>query len=677
MRKRLCVREPVDEDAHATQGGLFALLPDELVIEVMAFCEPRSLARLACASVRLAGLAADGGLWRRLYARAFPPCTRLGLACMGDAIDAWHFAPDDGSGIDGLDHGPAAGDMRLENGRRQRGDAPNCSDGPQDDSHSGGAADQHNVSRHTKQPNQVASLSRWWNLRCARLTRLAADRVTGSGLAPAHAGCRHVPTSLVRARGYRWAYAMSALAPLVRKTRYGAGHVHRIVHRGAPNGLAVQCELCLAPGHTCCSVVWRWGRFGDCFLSGLGTEVASHTPRLDQDARGRHPHQHNNGHTDAGGFNDNNNDNNNNGGMPQAFVVDEATTTAIAGLWSDGVPHGPHVRRDANGEIVIGAASDPIDPPLDDLMDEDRHPPPARLGAIAIRGRYDDDDDNKDDGDDDTSVAVPTGTHMHTPSVIYYAVEDLAGGAWSYEGERLGGRRDGYGALLCEALAAPTYEGDWRRDSWHGRGVLRGRDGAKVFEGRFVRGRPCGRGALYLHDGVRVEASWHTLPDGVVAPRHIGHVVYANGDRVLCDWGRPKAAGADGARPGSVTVRGFRFADDAPARTQREAEHDPPSAMFAGREVGAEWGAWPTECAADPSIVDVRSTVGPLPAQSGVDPAFCERAWRVTLPAVFWPPMDHPLESLFARYVDEDRIGWRGYRTRTPRVTGPADPCAL
>lgn len=684
MRKRLCVREPDIEDDHATtQGGLFALLPDELVIEVMFFCGPRSLGRLACASSRLASLAADNGLWRRLYARAFPLCTRSGLACLADAVDAWHFASDDG-GVDGLDHGPAAGDVCLRDRQRADGDTARCDDGPACALY-GESADRRGV--RAKGASQSMSLSRWWNLRCARLTRLAADRVTGARAALAHAGCRHVPLSLVRARGHRWAYAVAALAPLVRKTRHDAGHAHRIVHRGSPDGLAVQCEVCLAPGRPCGPVTWRWGRFADCFLSGLGTQIASLASPLDQDTRSyttRHYGQADDNVNDSsvnhGDVNNNNDDGHygkyNDGSCGnstnRAFAVE--ATTATAGFWIDGAPHGTHVRRDADGAIVIGAeAPDSFEPPLPDLMDEDRTAAFAGAGASAARDR---DSDQDDDDGADACVAVPSGACMHAPSVIYYAIENLSGGAWSYEGERLRGRRDGYGALLCEALPAPTYEGDWRGDAWHGRGTLKARDGATVFEGRFVRGRPCGRGVLYLCDGVCIEASWHTLADGVVAPRHIGHVAYANGDRALCDWGRPKAGDGDGGLD-SVTVRGFRFADDAPVRPHRGSRGEPASVAFAGREVGAEWGAWLTERAAEPTVVDVQQTLGPLPLQSGGDPVFCERAWRVTLPAVFWPPMDHPLEPLFARYVDEDRIGWRGCRARAPRAFGASGPCAL
>lgn len=673
MRKRLCVREPDTEDARAaTQGGLFALLPDELVIEVMFFCGPRSLGRLACASLRLAGLAADNGLWRRLYVCAFPSCTRSGLACLADAVDAWHFASDDG-GTDGLDHGPAAGDMCLQDRQCAGGDdGPACALDNE-------PADRRGV-RAKDASRSLSSLGRWWNLRCARLTRLAADRVTGAGAALARAGCRHVPLSLLRARGYRWAYAVAALMPLVRKTRHDAGHAHRIVHRGPPDGLAVQCEVCLAPGRPCGPVTWRWGRFTDCFLSGLGTQIVSLASPLDRDARPYGVQQH------CGQANDNVNDGDGDHrgnisnsdpcggyGANHAFVVE--ATTAIAGFWVDGAPHGTHVSRGADGVIVIGAdASDGFESSLPDPMDEDRTAAFAGAGAAATRDR---DSDRDDDDDSDACVAAPTGACVHAPSVIYYALDnDLSGGAWSYEGGRLRGRRDGYGALSCEALPAPTYEGDWRGDAWHGRGTLKARDGVTVFEGRFVRGRPCGRGVLYLCDGVCVEASWRALSSGAVAPRHIGHVAYANGDRVLCDWGRPKAGG-DGSGLDSVIVRGFRFADDAPVRSYRGSRGEPTSVAFAGREVGAEWGAWPTERAAEPTVVDVQQALGPLPVQSGGDPIFCERAWRVILPAVFWPPMDHPLEPLFARYVDEDRIGWRGCRARTPRAFGASDPCGL
>ncbi|WBR14520.1 Morn repeat protein [Pandoravirus kuranda] len=657
MRKRLCVRESDAEDVHATHGGLFALLPDELVIEVMFFCGPRSLGRLACASAHLADLAADNSLWRRLYARAFPLCTRSGLACLADVVDAWHFASDDGA-IDGLDHGPAAGDMCLRDQQGVHGDAEPCCDGPAYGSERE-SGDRRNT--RSKCASRSALLSRWWNLRCARLTRLAADRVTGAGAPLAHSGCRHVPPSLVRARGYRWAYAMAGLMPLVRKTRHEAGHAHRIVHRGPPDGLAVQCEMCLAPGRPCGLVTWRWGRFNDCFLSGLGTEATSLASSLDQDA---YDHQDYN-HRQGGGDHRNHNNNNNNNNMTGAPLT--GATTVVAGFWADGMPHATHVRRDAHGEIVIGTvAPDHFEPSRPEPMDEDR--------TTVTHDRNSDRDDG-DDSDGDGGIYI-AGAFAHTPSVIYYACDDPSHGAWCYEGERLGGRRHGYGTLSCEASPAPTYEGDWRDDAWHGRGTLKARDGIKTFEGRFVRGRPRGRGVLYLRDGLRVEASWHALPDGTVAPRHIGHVVYANGDRVLCDWGRSKA-GSDVC--GSVTVRGFRFADDdnALAPAHKKARDDSGVAVFAGREVGTEWGPWPTECADEPTIVDVRATMGLLPAQSGGDPGFCRQAWRVMLPVVFWPPTRHPLEPLFARYVDEDRIGWRGCRTRAPRPADPPDPCAL
>nr|UMO78588.1 F-box domain containing protein [Pandoravirus belohorizontensis] len=657
MRKRLRVADAADDDDDDKQkdreadhrrqsrrhGGRardaplrdpFAMLPDELVLAVMAFCDAHALCRLACTSARLAGLASDNLLWRNLYAAALPPCTRYGLPCLADAVDAWCFVAGDRHGDDdGLDHGPS---RRLPDpgvGAIDAGGTHVPGHAAQDVTNGGGCtmsrpATLSNTTGGANDALHARPLDRWWTHRCARLTRLAADRVTGSGNTLAHPACPHPPPSLVRAHGYRWAYAAAAMPPLVRKVHHGVGHVHCIVHRGARDGLASQCETCLAAADAC-GVVWRWGRFADCFLAGLGTEALATAPR---------------------------------------DPCDDQPCAVTAGVWSQGVAYGVVVRRAAGAITIEGATAGAQW--HDDPMDRDQANGPRHR---AIDSRRPDSDDSDDDDDGKRSGQT------HAAAVIYYAQEGGSNDAWSYAGERAGDQRDGYGALACEALALPVYEGDWRRDMWHGRGVLRIEGAAggvsAVYTGRFVRGRPCGRGVLDLGDGTCVEASWHSLPDGSVAPRHTGHVAYANGDRVLCDWGRPTLAvtrghsvahGTDVAA--AVVVKGFQFA---------KRSGDPGGRAFAGREVGAEWGPWPTECA-DPTLVDPQAA-RPLPAQCGGNDVFCARGWTVVLPRLFWPPTTHPLEALFARYVDQDRIGWCGRRQPTrPRATRASfDPCAL
>ncbi|BCU03978.1 F-box domain containing protein [Pandoravirus japonicus] len=610
----------------------------------MAFCDARALCRLACTSARLAGLASDNLLWRNLYATALPPCTHYGLPCLADAVDAWCFVAGDRHGDnDGLDHGPSRrlpepGVAAIDGGTHAAGHAAQgVADG-------GGVVLQPTALSNTttdisNDALRPKALDRWWTHRCARLTRLAADRVTGSGTALAHPACPHPPPSLVRAHGYRWAYAAAAMPPLVRKVHHGVGHVHCVVHRGARDGLASQCETCLA-GADACGIVWRWGRFADCFLAGLGTEALATAPR---------------------------------------DPCDGQSCTVTAGVWSEGVAYGVVVRR-AAGAITIEVATAGAQW-HDDPMDRDQINGPRHRALGNSRLDSDDSDDSDDDPTehDDGSALGKRSGRTHAAAVVYYAQEGGSNDAWSYAGERAGDQRDGYGALACEALALPVYEGDWRRDMWHGRGVLRveGAAGgvAAVYTGRFVRGRPCGRGILDLGDGMCVEASWHSMPDGSVAPRHTGHVAYANGDRVLCDWGRPALAvtrghaaahGTDAAAV-VVVVKGFQFA---------KRWSDPGGRAFAGREVGAEWGPWPTECG-DPTLVDPQAA-RPLPARCGGDDVFCARGWTVVLPRLFWPPTAHPLETLFARYVDQDRIGWCGRQRTRPRATrGSFDPCAL
>ncbi|AJF97726.1 Morn repeat protein [Pandoravirus inopinatum] len=614
------------ECAHGALEDSFAVLPDELVLAVMAFCDAHALARLACASTRLAGLASDNLLWRNLYLAALPPCTYRGLACLADAVDAWCFAADGRHGDDALDHGSSqsptlgtcmAGDSSPVPGRlgATLGTDGGVVSSPSCSRSSGG----YNGDDDTR----AEVLVRWWNQRCMRLTRMAADRITGCGMTQAHAACPHPPPSLVRARGYRWAYAVAASAALVRKVHHGVGHAHRIVHRGPRNGLAFQCEMCLAAGHSC-GLVWRWGRFVDCFLSGLGSEAASVPPK---DTGQNGPH-----------------------------VTSTETAMVTAGIWTEGIARGITVRRvpamdnNKRGMIIIGTAAAHAkvdnDPMEQDQTMKTRHP------------TTDDESGTDDSGDDDLAVAGDgfddqTTRRPNNTAVIYYAPETL-GHAWSYAGECTDDQRDGYGALTCEASSSSVYEGDWRRDMWHGRGVLRiqGAIGgaSPVFTGRFVRGRPRGRGVLDLGDGTHVDASWHSLPDGSVAPRCTGHVIYANGDRVLCDWGRPTSATTQEHTPRfclGVVVKGFRFA---------EHTSDPGGRSFAGREVGAEWGPWPTEYD-DATVVDPQ-VARSLPAHCGGDDLFCARGWTVMLPRVFWPPAAHPLEPLFARYVDQDRIGW-------------------
>ncbi|ATE82210.1 F-box domain containing protein [Pandoravirus salinus] len=676
-----CQHTPEGERAQCIPGGSFSVLPDELALAIMAFCDARSLTRLACVSTRLAGLASDNLLWRGLYLATLLPCTRGRGACLGEVVDAWCFAADDRCGDDALDHGPStstapgaytATDLAPASGRVCLTTSVSVARVPplhswwpdkrQDDGHGHGGGDNDNNNNYGHDDDdeyeRIQSLGRWWDKRCTRLTRSAAHRVTGCSTTPAHPGCPHPPPSLVRARGYRWAYAVAATAPLVRKVHRDTRHSHCIVHRGPRDGLAFQCETCLAIGGPC-GVVWRWGRFVDCFLSGLGTETTS-VPR-----EGAH-------RADIG----------------IDTPSDEMATQVVAGVWFEGVTRGTVVRRipstnsttnngnDGGGDddtpdemIVVGTAI--ADNSNNNNMRAYNDPMDRDPTARAQSSERDDESGTDDSGTDDHLATEGDGIYddgewQHaSATVIYYAPQARTEHAWSYRGECVNDERHGHGVLACEVSASPLYEGDWRRNMWHGRGILRVEASATgpalVYTGRFVHGRPRGRGTLDLGDGTRVEASWHSLSDGSVAPRRTGHIVYANGDRVLCDWARPTVSrsGQDRALPFGldVVVKGFRFADSQQIRGDLGAR------SFSGREVGAEWGPWPTEY--DEAIVIDPQAAQRLPRHCGGDGVFCARGWTVVLPCVFWPPPAHPLEPLFARYVDENRIGWS---VRAPRA---------
>lgn len=354
----------------------------------MAFCDARALCRLACTSARLAGLASDNLLWRNLYAAALPPCTHYGLPCLADAVDAWCFVAGDRHGDnDGLDHGPSRrlpepGVAAIDGGTHAAGHAAQgVADG-------GGVVLQPTALSNTttdiaNDALRPKALDRWWTHRCARLTRLAADRVTGSGTALAHPACPHPPPSLVRAHGYRWAYAAAAMPPLVRKVHHGVGHVHCVVHRGARDGLASQCETCLA-GADACGIVWRWGRFADCFLAGLGTEALATAPR---------------------------------------DPCDGQSCTVTAGVWSEGVAYGVVVRR-AAGAITIEVATAGAQW-HDDPMDRDQINGPRHRALGNSRLDSDDSDDSDDDPTehDDGSALGKRSGRTHAAAVVYYAQE--------------------------------------------------------------------------------------------------------------------------------------------------------------------------------------------------------------------------------------------------------------
>jgi hypothetical protein len=272
----------------------FGLLPDRVVLRIMAACDVRSVGTMARVCRRTATLAADRDLWRRLYVRDFPLCdARSG--CLLRVHDGWFFGAGDDGSADDLDNGPSAGH------------AAECPSGPR---HDDGEADD----RATR-----------WAARCRAVTRPSAERLVP--LCTPTAGCPHHPPSLVRARGYRWAYASNA-RPLVFRVRSehdgargGAcgGHLHRIVHRGPSTGLALQTEICLARSRAappCDAVVWRWGRFADGLLSGLGTQAAT----------------------------------------PCASVGGSNAADVVSGLWHRGTVRGPRVHRDARGRIVIVGA---------------------------------------------------------------------------------------------------------------------------------------------------------------------------------------------------------------------------------------------------------------------------------------------------------------------------------
>ena len=61
------------------------------------------------------------------------------------------------------------------------------------------------------------------------------------------------------------------------------------------------------------------------------------------------------------------------------------------------------------------------------------------------------------------------------------------------------------------------YEGDWKDDKWHGRGVLVSADGSK-YEGDLKDGNLHGRGVLVFANGNRYEGDWsHCLYRRVLA----------------------------------------------------------------------------------------------------------------------------------------------------------------
>jgi hypothetical protein len=703
MHKRLRVTDRSDRLADTRKikddkgCDLFTLLPDELVLAVMGHCDVRSLGRLACASARLAGLAADNVLWKALYNAAAPPACPI--ACLAQAVDAWCFAVDGTGAADGLDHGPSQLHGTHAVSRDVPGRDPHDDDGPLIlGPWSSKAASHKNADDDDFDSAHLKNRQRWWANRCMRFTRMAIDRATGCGGLPGHPNCPHPPPSLVRACGYRWAYAaVVGLAPLVRKIHRGHGHTHIVVHRGAYDGLGFQSETCHATGAPC-HHTWRWGRFARGCLSGLGTE-SMYT---------WHP-----------------------------MSSPEAVGTVVA-MWVDGEVRGVAVRRVGGpaATFVVGDANIALDRQRPDSPDGD-HRQLMEQDPIPFAGQFESDDgtvvhagqwppQRESESEDEADAGAIVSTSNRSTVVVHYALDQADADAWSYSGERLANKRQGFGRFACESMPLPLYEGEWRDDRWHGRGVLRahGPDSTSVtFTGRFVCGRPCGRGILAIGDGLRIEASWHTLPNGRVGPRHAGHIIYANGDRAFCRWEHTRSPGScssskiacskrsaptdnihsrsdkddnddnGGAnhcpnscdvdysplesrsvavdRPTAktlyrVVVKGFRFAPRAVGEGASE---------FAGREVGAEWGPWPTDHGGE-TIFALQPQHCSLPSWCGGDRPFCVGGWAVVLPTVFWPPTAHPLEPLFGRYVDQERIGWRGWRAEAPRTLGAYDPCA-
>ena len=79
-----------------------------------------------------------------------------------------------------------------------------------------------------------------------------------------------------------------------------------------------------------------------------------------------------------------------------------------------------------------------------------------------------------------------------TPRMNIATIEDVAG---VYEGEVFNGKRHGRGKLWLRE--GGHYEGDWRDGELNGYGIQFDKDGYKLYEGQFVKGKREGSGIAY------------------------------------------------------------------------------------------------------------------------------------------------------------------------------------
>ena len=90
-----------------------------------------------------------------------------------------------------------------------------------------------------------------------------------------------------------------------------------------------------------------------------------------------------------------------------------------------------------------------------------------------------------------------------------------------YEGEKVEGRRHGYGTCYYEV--GDVYEGQWEEGRLHGRGVLKFNNGTQ-FEGMWKYGQQHGEGIWTFADGVSYTGTW---VDGAAQPE--GTWMFADG----------------------------------------------------------------------------------------------------------------------------------------------------
>ena len=273
--------------------GLDVLLPDEILLQIMEACTLGTLARLACTSMRMAALTQDPCLQRSLYLRAFPPCVppsgartlvsqqqqRQHFACMSHMPDVWWFDPHCASN-DAVDHGTSA--------------AP-----PSPHTETATAL----VSDRTLDRVRIGDKAAWWNARCSEFSASARERATRAVSALVTPVCMHHPPSLLRTRGYAWAYKTNA-QPVVTKISLATGHVHRIIFRGDSkgDGLGIEYEICMLASRSnhvsfvppfpveapverepTCALPFqvRYGRFSGGRLCGMGTQIVGADPVAD------------------------------------------------------------------------------------------------------------------------------------------------------------------------------------------------------------------------------------------------------------------------------------------------------------------------------------------------------------------------------------------------------------